>query len=357
MSLHFYRLPIKEVRKETEECVSLLFEVPDSLFSVFQFTQGQNLVLKAVVNEQEIRRSYSICSSPLDQELRVAIKKINGGVFSTFANENLQAGDVLEVMPPTGKFYSPLDSTQRKNYLALAAGSGITPLLSIIKTTLATEPHSNFVLVYGNRSRHSIIFFEQLEALKNQYMNRFQLIHILSREKTDSTLNSGRIDQEKLASLYKLIPFQQLDEVFLCGPREMTDTAMDFLQQQGLEKKKLHTELFTAGNTTTATGTKTSGGKSTVKSQISIRLDDRQFEIVIPLNSKTTILDATLEQGADLPFACKGGMCCTCKAKLLEGEVSMDVHWGLEQEEIEQGYILTCQSHPRTEKIVIDFDK
>jgi ring-1,2-phenylacetyl-CoA epoxidase subunit PaaE len=210
--------------------------------------------------------------------------------------------------------------------------------------------------VYGNRTRHSIIFFEQLEALKNQYMNRFQLIHVLSREKTDSTLNFGRIDQEKLEELSKLIPYQALDDVFLCGPREMIDTAMDFLQAKGLDKKKLHAELFNAGVSSTNAGAKISTEKSTVKSKISILLDGRQLEIEIPLNSSATILDAALEQGADLPFACKGGMCCTCKAKLVEGEVSMDIHWGLEEEEIEQGFILTCQSHPKTEKIVVDFD-
>ena len=356
MSLHFHRLIIKEVRKETAECVSLLFEIPDTLQDSFQFTQGQNLVLKTTIDGHEVRRNYSICSSPLDHELRVAIKKIKGGVFSSFANEALQAGDALEVMPPTGKFYTTLEPAQQKNYLALAAGSGITPLLSIIKTTLATELNSSFTLVYGNRTRHSIIFFEQLEALKNQYMNRFQLIHVLSREKTDSSLNFGRIDQNKLAELARLIPYQQLDDVFLCGPREMIDTAMDFLQEQGLDKKKLHAELFNAGAGSSATGTKTSAEKSSVKSQISILLDGRQLEIEIPLNSNATILDAALEQGADLPFACKGGMCCTCKAKLVEGEVSMDIHWGLEEEEIEQGFILTCQSHPKTEKIVVDFD-
>lgn len=356
MSLHFHRLTIKEVKRETAECVSLAFEIPTTLQDSFRFTQGQNLVLKATLNGQEVRRNYSICSSPLDHELRIAIKKIKGGIFSTYANEHLHAGDSLEVMPPTGKFFTPLDPTQHKNYLALAAGSGITPLLSIIKTTLATEPNSRFTLVYGNRTRHSIIFFEQLEALKNQYMNRFKLIHVLSREKTDSTLNFGRIDQEKLEELSKLIPYQQLDDVFLCGPREMIDTAMDFLQAKGLDKKKLHAELFNAGTGSHTAVSKSSTEKSTVKSKISILLDGRQLEIEIPLNSQATILDAALEQGADLPFACKGGMCCTCKAKLVEGEVSMDIHWGLEEEEVEQGYILTCQSHPRTERIVVDFD-
>ncbi len=356
MSLHFHRLIIKEVKRETAECVSLAFEIPTTLQDSFRFTQGQNLVLKATLNGQEVRRNYSICSSPLDHELRIAIKKIKGGIFSTYANEHLHAGDSLEVMPPTGKFFTPLDPTQHKNYLALAAGSGITPLLSIIKTTLATEPNSRFTLVYGNRTRHSIIFFEQLEALKNQYMNRFKLIHVLSREKTDSTLNFGRIDQEKLEELSKLIPYQQLDDVFLCGPREMIDTAMDFLQAKGLDKKKLHAELFNAGTGSHTAVSKSSTEKSTVKSKISILLDGRQLEIEIPLNSQATILDAALEQGADLPFACKGGMCCTCKAKLVEGEVSMDIHWGLEEEEVEQGYILTCQSHPRTERIVVDFD-
>ena len=265
---------------------------------------------------------------------------------------------MLEVMEPVGKFYSELNPAHKKKYLAFAAGSGITPVISIIKTTLQTEPNSNFTLVYGNRSRSSIIFFEELEGLKNTFLDRFSLINILSRERTESPLNFGRIDIEKLNELSKLIDYQNMNEVFLCGPEEMIFCIKDYLIQKGLNEKNIHFELFTSTTTTKTSNLKpqTLNKETGPKSNITVKVDGRSFDFALPLNSDTTILDAALNQGADLPFACKGGMCCTCKARLLEGEVEMDVHWGLEHEEIEQGYILTCQSHPKTEKIVVDFD-
>jgi ring-1,2-phenylacetyl-CoA epoxidase subunit PaaE len=260
-------------------------------------------------------------------------------------------------MPPVGKFYVELDPANKKNYLAFAAGSGITPVISIIKTTLHTELQSSFTLVYGNRSRSSIIFFEELEALKNIYLQRFNFINVLSRERTDATINSGRIDKEKLEELSKLIDYSSLNETFICGPEEMIFCVKDYLEAKGIDKKKIHFELFTTP------GQKQSGAKSQEpgvdagpKSKITVKLDGRSFDFDLSFTSDTTILDAALKQGADLPFACKGGVCCTCKAKLIEGEVSMDVHWGLEDEEVEQGYILTCQSHPKTERVVVDYD-
>lgn len=354
MSLHFHPLTVQSVRKETADCVSIEFAIPESLQETFRFKQGQNIAIRTTINGQEVRRNYSICTAPQDHQLRVAVKKIDGGIFSTYANEQLKKGEVLDVFPPTGKFYTELHPSQQKNYLALAAGSGITPVLSLIKATLATEPSSYFTLVYGNRTRHSILFFEELESLKNQYMQRFNLVHVLSREKTDSLLNFGRIDNEKLTELSKLISFASMDEVFICGPREMIETARAELQSRGVDKKKIHLELFHAGPVATARSV--AATQSVVKSRIQIKLDGRQVEIEIPLHSDQTILDAALAQGADLPFACKGGMCCTCKAKLIAGEVAMDIHWGLEEEELEQGYILTCQSRPKTEQIVVDFD-
>ena len=360
MSLHFHRLIIKEVRKETAECVSLLFEIPDTPQESFQFTQGQNLVLKTTIDGQELRRNYSICSSPLDHELRVAIKKIKGGVFSSFANEKLQAGHSLEVMPPTGKFYTPLNPAQQKNYLALAAGSGITPLLSIIKTTLATESNSSFTLVYGNRNRHSIIFFEQLEALKNQYMNRFQLIHVLSREKTDSTLNFGRIDLEKLEELSKLIPYQQLDDVFLCGPLEMVMSARSAFLRAGVEQKHVHSELFGAPDDLKKIDPETKIPISLTEqqhvSQVLVMIDGKGTQLNLARGGET-VLDAALKTRRDLPYACKGGVCSTCKAKVLEGEVEMDLNYSLSDEEVAEGFILTCQAHPISDRVTIDFDE
>ncbi len=357
MSLHFHPLTIKEVRQETADCVSLLFDVPEALQSTYRFLPGQNLTLKTTLNGAEIRRSYSICSAPQERELRVAIKKVESGVFSGYANEQLKAGDTLEVMPPAGKFNSPLSASQTKRYLMIAAGSGITPILSLIKSILYTEPNSTITLVYGNRSRSSIIFFEELEQLKNKYMQRLNILHILSREKTDSPLQLGRIDNEKLMVLDRLNGFENMDECFICGPEEMTLNSKAFLEKRGLAAKKIHLELFTSSKTM-ARSKKSQPDSAQQKrsSQVTIKLDGREVNIDIPLHEEVTILDAALAQGADLPFACKGGMCCTCKAKLVSGEVMMEVHWGLEEEEVEQGYILTCQSYPKTEKLIVDFD-
>jgi ring-1,2-phenylacetyl-CoA epoxidase subunit PaaE len=358
MSIHFHRLKIKEIRKETTECVSVLFEIPEELKNSFAFQQGQSLTMRAMINGDEVRRTYSLCSSPLDKEWRVAIKKVEGGLFSTHANDMLKTGDLLEVMEPVGKFYSPLNPVHKKNYLAFAAGSGITPVLSVIKTTLRTEPGSNFTLVYGNKSRASVIFFEELEGLKNKFIDRFNFINILSRERTESTINSGRINTNKLNELGKLIDYSTIDETFICGPEEMIFCVKEYLQQKGISEKNIHFELFTAsGQKAQGTRYKVQDAEdSGPKSKITVKADGRSFDFDLALNSETSILDAALKQGADLPYACKGGMCCTCKARLLEGEVEMDVHWGLEHEEIEKRFILTCQSHPKTEKVSVDFD-
>ena len=358
MSIHFHPLRIKKIIKETDQCVSVEFEVPEKLADIFQFKQGQSLTMRTMLNGEEARRTYSLCSSPLDNKWKVAIKKVEGGAFSAFANERLKPGDVLEVMEPVGKFYTELNSANKKNYLAFAAGSGITPVISIITTTLRTEPNSSFTLVYGNRSRSSIIFFEELEGLKNKFIDRFNLINILSRERTDSALNFGRIDIGKLTELEKLIDYRNMDEIFICGPEEMIFCVKNFLEQKDISEKKIHFELFTTSGEKKKSGVRSreSGVSEGPSSKITVKLDGRSFDFDLSLDSDTTILDAALKQGADLPFACKGGMCCTCKARLQEGEVEMDVHWGLEHEEVEQGYILTCQSHPKTEKVVIDFD-
>lgn len=357
MASHFHKLSVKELRRETADCVSIVLDVPENIKESFAFSQGQNLALRATINGEDIRRSYSICSAPHEQELRIAVKKVEGGLFSTWANTKLKKGDVLDVLPPSGKFNTPLNAIQSKQYLAFAAGSGITPVISIIKTTLYQEPNSSFTLVYGNRSRSSIIFFEALEALKNKYLQRFNFINVLSREKTDSSLNFGKIELNKLNELSKLIDYAATDETFICGPEEMIFCVKDFLEAKSIDKKKIHFELFTTPGKKQTTEKKLRAQDDTgPKSNIEVKVDGRSFEFGLSFNSDASILDAALQQGADLPFACKGGVCCTCKAKLLAGEVEMDVSWGLEQEEIDQGYILACQSHPKTEKVVVDFD-
>ena len=357
MAVHFHPLKVKQVIRETPDCVSLVFDVPESLQSEFQFEQGQNITIKKTIGGEEVRRSYSICAAPFENELKVAVKKLEGGAFSCYANDELKAGDELDVLPPTGKFNTRLDPVNQKKYLAFVAGSGITPVLSIIKTTLQSEPNSSFTLVYGNRSRGSIIFFEELEGLKNRYLQRFNFINVLSREKTDAPLNFGRINESKLTELAKLISYESVDDFFVCGPEEMIFCVKDFLEGRGIEKKKIHFELFTTpGQKQTVTRKPLAVSQSDRSSKVTIKLDGRSFDFDLPFTSENSILDAALKQGADLPFACKGGVCCTCKAKLLEGEVEMDVNWGLEHEEVEQGYILTCQSHPVTETVVVDFD-
>ncbi len=358
MAVHFHTLKVKKVQKETADCVSVAFDVPETLQQEFAFEHGQNITVKKYIDGEEIRRSYSICSAPFENELKVAVKKVDGGKFSFYANDELKAGDELEVLPPTGKFNTKLEAANAKQYLAFVAGSGITPVISIIKTTLQTEPKSSFTLVYGNRSRNSIIFFETLEGLKNKYVDRFNFINILSREKTDAPVNSGRINETKLLELSRLVDYKSMDEFFICGPEEMIFCVKDFLEQQGIDKKKIHFELFTTpGQKKLAVGSRQLAvGDSGPKSKITVKLDGRSFDFDLSLNSETSILDAALQQGADLPFACKGGVCCTCKAKLIEGEVEMEVNWGLEHEEIEQGYILTCQSHPKTDVVIVDFD-
>lgn len=355
MSTHFYPLIVKDIRKETADCVSVAFEVPEAQAALFQYQAGQYITLRTNINGAEIRRSYSICSSPLDGELRVAIKKVPNGTFSTYANEQLKKGDSIEVMSPNGRFFTALDAQQKKHYIAFAAGSGITPIMSLIKTTLQTEPQSSFTLVYGNKNRHSIIFKEALEALKNKYMQRFSLVHVLSREQADTPINSGRINAEKCAQLFAKTISLQADEYFVCGPESMIHTVKDYLEANGVDRKNVHVELFTAAKKVAVGLQQEKKENVGPVSNITVKLDGSSFDFTLPFDGQN-ILDAALQQGADLPFACKGGVCCTCKAKLVSGEVEMDVNWGLEPEEVQQGFILTCQSHPKSATVVVDFD-
>ena len=365
MATHFRSLKIKNIRKETEDCVSVCFEVPEILKEEFQFKHGQNITVRTVINGEDLRRSYSICSSPLENELRIAVKKATHGKFSTYINDHLTLDKVLEVLAPTGQFYTELHPSNKKNYLAFAAGSGITPVISIIKTTLANEPQSNFSLIYGNRNRASIIFKEELEGLKNRYMDRLSIYYILSREKTDASLNEGRIDAAKCDELFKvLFDISTIDDYFICGPEEMIFGVKNWLEAKGVDKRKIHFELFTVpgqGSVMSTVGQiKTAiqsehGDPNSPVSKINIKLDGITFGFELSYDAEP-ILDAALKQGADLPFACKGGVCATCRAKLISGKVEMDTNYALQPEELEAGFILTCQSHPRSEQVMIDFD-
>lgn len=357
MSPTFHSLTVKEVRRETADCVSVAFETPESLKAGYDFIPGQYLTLKTVLNGEEVRRSYSICAGPNDGELRVAVKKVPGGLFSTFANEHLQAGDTLDVMTPMGNFHTPIAPDQAKNYAAFAAGSGITPILSILKAVLETEPKSTFTLFYGNRTAESVIFKEAIEALKNRFMNRLSVHYLLSREYPGSDLFYGRITAEKCTAFCKtLLAWEATDEFFLCGPQEMVEAVRDTLADLSVDPHKIHVELFQA-----ATGKEAVQAQERVEalpdivSTVRVILDGNNFEFSLPAHGDT-ILDAAMKAGADLPFSCKGGVCSTCRAKLLEGDVMMEVNYALEADELEQGYILTCQAHPQSEKVVVDFD-
>jgi ring-1,2-phenylacetyl-CoA epoxidase subunit PaaE len=355
VALHFHKLTIKAIRKETSDCVSIALDIPPEFKNDFLFREGQNITIKSVMNGEEIRRSYSICSSPFDNELRVAVKRVYDGAFSTFANQKLKEGDILDVLPPTGTFFTELNNTNKKNYVFFAAGSGITPIISIIKTILLTEPESSVTLVFGNKNVSSIIFKEQLEALKDKYLQRVSIYHILSRERTEAEINYGRINADKCKQLSRLIDFEGIDQFFICGPEAMIFTIKEFLESKCIESSKVHFELFT---TPARKNKKISSGikaKREEGSEITVKSDGRSFNFKLDFDSNT-ILDAALAEGADLPFACKGGVCTTCRAKLIEGEVEMETNYGLEPDEIKAGFILTCQSHPRSKKVVVDFD-
>ncbi len=354
----FYPLKVKTIRRETADCVSLAFEVPDDLKPEYQFIQGQHLTLKTQIEGKEVRRSYSICTSPVDEELRVAVKRQEGGKFSTFANEELSEGDVLDVMTPMGSFHTEMDQNNEKHYAAFAAGSGITPVISILRSVLKIEPKSQFTLFYGNRAADSILFKEEIEGLKNRYLGRLSVYHILSREQPEIPLFHGRITAEKCRAFCdKLLDVNEVDEFFLCGPEPMIRAVKETLLSLGTDEKMIHFELFTSpAGPLGRSKRKKRTSQPPIISKIKITLDGATFEFDLTSDGDT-ILEAAMKGGADLPFACKGGVCCTCKAKLLQGEVEMDVHYGLEAEEVKAGYILTCQSHPKTAQVVVSFDE
>ncbi|MDQ6902116.1 MAG: phenylacetate-CoA oxygenase/reductase subunit PaaK [Bacteroidota bacterium] len=355
MALHFHKLTVKDVRKETADCVSVSFDISGELKNDFIFTQGQNITIKSTIDGEEIRRSYSICTSPSDNELRVAVKKVSDGAFSIFANEKLKPGDVLDVMSPTGNFFTEVNASNTKNYVFFAAGSGITPVISIIKTILQVEPKSTVTLLYGNKNVSSIIFKEALENLKDTYLQRLSIFYILSRERTDADINHGRIDVDKCQQFSKLVDFLSVDEFFICGPEKMIFTVKEFLEEKGIERNKIHLELFTTPDRKIKKFINIKKAVEEEGSAITVKLDGRSFYFQLDYDSNN-ILDEALAQGADLPFSCKGGVCTTCKAKIIEGNVEMEANYGLEPEEVEAGFILTCQSHPRSKKVVIDFD-
>jgi ring-1,2-phenylacetyl-CoA epoxidase subunit PaaE len=353
----FHRLAVAEIRRETPESVSLAFTVPASLREAYRFAHGQHVTVKMSIDGEDVRRSYSICSGADEGELRIAIKKQEGGAFSTFANERIKPGDALDVMTPTGHFTAPLDAGSTRTYLGIAAGSGITPLLSIIKTVLRGEPNSRFFLLYGNRTTQTIMFRQTLEELKDRFLDRLSVMHVLSREAQDVSALSGHIDADKLALVLRsIVPAASIDHAFICGPTALLDVAERTLGGLGLGPEQIHVERFTvdgAAPARRALPPKSAAARRFIADAEAV-LDGIRHQF--PIGAEETVIEAALAAGLELPYSCRGGMCCTCRARLIEGKVEMDQIYSLERWELAAGYVLTCQSRPKTAKIVLDYD-
>lgn len=356
----FHTLEVTDVKQETPNAVSIGLRIPESLQEDFTFIHGQYLTLKLIINGEELRRSYSICSSPFEKDsIRIAVKKVPGGRASGQLVDRLQAGTKLEVMTPMGNFYTLCDAANEKHYVAFAAGSGITPILSILMTTLRAEPKSRFTLFYGNSEQDRIIFRAKLEELVQHYPDRLQVHHILSKGMDEDMLFNGRITAEKAVELLRRFVTDPLHkEFFICGPEQMMVNVSEALEKQGVSKKSIHVELFTSPVTAEAkkppvpVGDGVFNGEATVK----VILDGHEREIKVSATGDA-ILDAALDAGLDVPFACKGAVCCTCKARITEGQVEMAMNYSLTDEEVEDGYVLTCQTHPRSAYVVVDYDQ
>jgi ring-1,2-phenylacetyl-CoA epoxidase subunit PaaE len=349
----FHKLKIADVRKETADCVSVAFDVPSSLKKEYAFIQGQYLTLKLFVNGEEIRRSYSICSSPLENELRVAVKRVNGGRGSNYINDNMKIGAELEVMTPMGGFYSPMNAAHKKNYVLFAGGSGITPMLSIVKTVLHVEPNSTLILFYGNLNEESTIFKKRLDELNSANASRFKLRYVFDKpvSPTDE-LYAGIITKGKAKKLLeKYVSFSGDNEFFVCGPGPMMDNVRETLEEKKIDKSKIHIEYFVA----VAPVASKVPVLEKIKSQITVSMYGIETSFSLESTGKA-ILDAALDAGVDVPFACKGAVCATCRGKVIEGKVHMDKNFALTEVEVAEGFILTCQSHPITQVVKVDYD-
>lgn len=359
MTTSFYPLRVSAVAKNTRDAVVVTFDVPEALREKFTFRPGQYLTLRTLVDGQELRRSYSICAAPGDMQLRVAIKRMNDGQFSSWANETLASGHVLDVMPPDGHFTFAFEAGQARNYVAIAVGSGITPILSLIKTALSAEPHSYFTLFYGNRASSAVLFRDEIEDLKNLYMDRFSIVYVMSREHQDIELFNGRLDGPKVRQLMTTwMGHEQVDAVFVCGPQDMSESVIHALKEMGLDSARIKFELFGSPPGPRALRTGQDARKAPGKQQCELTIiqDGLTRTLVIDKN-RESVLDEALAQGIELPYSCKGGVCSTCRCKVIEGEVDMDANFALEDYEVERGFVLCCQSFPVSDRLVIDYDQ
>ncbi|MBX3618864.1 MAG: phenylacetate-CoA oxygenase/reductase subunit PaaK [Rhizobacter sp.] len=364
----FHPLRVRAIEPDTEEAVVVSFEVPEALRDVFGFTQGQYLTLRKQIDGQDLRRSYSICAGIDDGELRVGVRKVRGGVFSNWINTRLQPGDTVDVMAPQGRFFVPLEPQAARHHLGIAGGSGITPILSIMKTVLAREPKSRFTLIYGNRSVKSTMFKEEIEDLKNRYLTRLVLHHVFSDEHTDAALNMGLMDRHKVAEfLASVVPAAGIAHAYVCGPFQMNDEAQAALLAAGVPEERIHIERF--GVAPSAQDGVAASAPDQVGAVIhEARPGDAELARVVIIRDglrreidfrreQPSILDAASAAGLEVPYSCTSGVCGTCRAKLIEGEVRMERNFALDKAELAAGFVLCCQAHPLTERVVLSFDE
>ena len=352
-SVEFHPLEVASVEALTDDAVAVTFDVPDHLADRFRYLPGQHVTVRADIEGHDVRRSYSVCANANQGKLRVGVKRLEGGAFSTWATTRLTPGQVLEVMPPVGEFTISPDPATAKHYAAIAAGSGITPVLSLISTTLESEAESRWTLVFGNRGANSIMFIDEVEGLKDRYPDRLHLIHVLSREQPDLDLFGGRIDHQKLEDLFaRPVIFDSIDDWFLCGPFEMVKAARQVIEGRGVDPDRIHGELFFAGPVDPASLVP----PDEIEGAVALRVTVGGRATETRMDPDMSILDAALRVRSELPFSCKGGMCASCKARLVDGDVRMDKNYALVDSELEAGYILTCQSHPTGESVSVDYD-
>ncbi|MFC4348509.1 1,2-phenylacetyl-CoA epoxidase subunit PaaE [Kordiimonas lipolytica] len=353
---HYHPLTVQSIAQETQDTVCVSFAVPEELADTYNYLQGQHVGLRKKFDDQDIRRSYSIASSVQDGRLDIAVRKVEGGIFSTFINNDLKVGDTLDVFPPVGTFRTELEPSAERTYVAFAAGSGITPIYSIIKTTLEAEPESRFVLFFGNRNGRSIIFRNRLTDLKNQFMGRLSVYHFLSQEENDIELFNGRLDGKKVKDLLgRIVPVDAIDEAYVCGPGTMIEEVTAALVEEGVEPSRIHHEHF--GVTDAAAKNAAPRAKNAKTGQVNLTVirDGESFNLQVQQTDKP-LLDEIADGGIDVPYSCKGGVCCTCRAKVVKGKAEMVLNYGLEEDDVKKGFILTCQSYPVSDNLILDFD-
>ena len=353
----FYPLTVGRVDRETRDAVAVTFELPPELADTFRFAPGQHLTLRAHIDGEELRRSYSICAPSHEGKLRIAIKRNPGGVFSNWANDRLRPGMTLEVLPPLGHFHVPLDASHRRHYVAFAAGSGITPVLSIIATTLAAEPQSHFTLVYGNRASSTVMFREELAALKDVHLPRFNVVHVLSREAQEIPLFHGRIDRDKVRELVRCwVRLDDVDTAFVCGPEGMMQDVKEALTSAGFSQARIRIERFATSVPRQPRLPHVVADEQHARCEVTAVLDGVTRTFTLD-KANENILEAGLRSGIELPYSCKSGVCSTCRAKLVAGEVDMDANYALEDYEVARGFVLTCQSYPVSDAVTVDYDR